>query len=167
METPRLVLRTLRKDDASVLSALRSNAEVNRYLDRNNTTSVSECAAFIARINAGCRRGAWAYWAICLKTQELIGTICLWNFSADRKSAELGFELLPAHHGRGYMDEAVKAILEHGFQVLGLQAIRASTHRENAPATRLLLKNHFQNLADDKPDGAMLNYSLRREAHFS
>jgi ribosomal-protein-alanine N-acetyltransferase len=95
-------------------------------------------------INGGILKRKWIYWAICVQHRpELIGTICLWNFSDDLSTAELGYELHPDFHGMGYMDEAVKQVIQYSFETLGISRLDAYTHRENIRSTRLLEKNRF------------------------
>ena len=84
------------------------------------------------------------FWGISLKNQpELIGTICLWNFSEDRKTAEVGYELLPNYHRKGIMSEALKAVLNFGFNGLYLNEILAFTNKFNENSKSLLIKNNF------------------------
>ncbi|RLJ30734.1 acetyltransferase (GNAT) family protein [Chryseobacterium sp. 7] len=60
------------------------------------------------------------YLGISLKDQlNLIGTICLWNFSQDCKTTEVGYELLPEYHRQGIMCEALK-VLNFGFNELNI-----------------------------------------------
>jgi len=58
-------------------------------------------------------------------------TICLWNFSSKKNVAELGYELDPALQGEGIMSEALKKIIEFGFQEIELKKIEAYTHKNN------------------------------------
>ena len=74
---------------------------------------------------------------------NIIGTICLWNFSEDRKVAEVGYELLPDYHRRGIMSETLGAVLNYGFNELNLQEIVAITNKHNENSIGLLLKHHF------------------------
>jgi len=145
LTTARLALRQLGPADAPALAALRSDEQVNRYLSREGPVSVADAAAFIEKINRGIAEGEWLYWAICWRGQpELLGTICLWQFSADRSTAEIGYELCPRHQGQGVMDEALKQVIAFGFEDLGLAALEAFTHQDNAASTRLLHRNHFE-----------------------
>ena len=73
----------------------------------------------------------------------MLGSICLWNFSGDRLKAEVGYDLNPAFHGMGLMDEAMKMVLRFGFDVLKLESIEAYTQGNNEPSKRLLVRNHF------------------------
>lgn len=100
---------------------------------------------FIEKIIKGEAEGVLYYWAITLRdNDELIGTICLWNFSSDGNKAEIGFEMLPQFQGRGYMFQAVKKIISFGFETLNLESIYAFTKPENSPSINLLSRCSFQ-----------------------
>ena len=144
LTTPRLFLRTLQdSDDASVLS-LRSNDEVNKYIDRPNQSTIEEAQAFIQKIKTGTAEGKSYYWGIALKDQTgIIGTVCYWNLSADGKRAELGYELHPDFQGKGYMQEALKAVIDFAFQTAGFSELDAFTHKDNQASAKLLLKYGF------------------------
>ena len=50
--------------------------------------------AHLQLISAELRNGKSVTWGITRKeSNDLIGTICLWNFSADKKTAEVGYDL--------------------------------------------------------------------------
>lgn len=137
--TARLTLRQLLPSDDRNLLSLRSNYEVNRYLDRSTPKDITDARQFIDSILEHKR----VYWAITLRSPELIGTICLFNFSEDRLSAELGYELHPDFQGQGIMDEALKKVIGFGFDILRLEKIVAFTHRDNQQSVGLLEKNEF------------------------
>jgi ribosomal-protein-alanine N-acetyltransferase len=142
--TKRLLLRELRPGDVSAIFSLRSSESVNKYLDRPIEPNSHQAEAFIHKIQTGVKEGTWIYWTICLKPADnLIGTVCLWNFSVEQQSAELGYELLPTYQGRGLMQEAVENTLAYGFNTLKLQKIIAGTHSENTASLRLLRKTGF------------------------
>ena len=144
IETERLLLRKLTMADAGKVFDLRSNDEVNKYLDRVKTKSIDEAEAFITKINTGIEHHEWLYWAIALKNDPslMTGTICLWNFSADA-AAEIGYELMPAYQGMGIMQEAIGAVIEFGFKKTALKMIKAYTHIHNNRSSRLLEKFNF------------------------
>lgn len=158
------MLRRLVPEDRKALFILRNDEQVNRYINRTRTTSETEAMAFIEKIWNNGDRGPDVFWGICLNTQpDLIGTICLWNFSDDRKLAELGYELFPAFQDRGLMSEAVKAVLDYGFKDLALTSIEANTHRANMRSKKMLAKFQFRYLPDKKdPDSDNIEvYSLQ------
>ncbi|WP_228437833.1 GNAT family N-acetyltransferase [Chryseobacterium sp. 7] len=105
------------------------------------------------------------YLGISLKDQiNLIGTICLWNFSEDRKTTEVGYELLPEYHRQGIMCKALKAVLNFGFNELNLDEIVAITNTFNENLKRVLLKHDFILLDREKDEGFPDNiiFSLKR-----
>lgn len=145
LQSIRLKLRSLEDKDLTALYALRSNEQVNRYLDRPPARSVEDAQAFISKIRDGIAGNQSFYWAITLKDQPgLIGTICIWNLSVDRKTAELGYELHPDNQGKGYMQEAITLVIRFAFDRIGLSVLEAYSHKDNSASTKLLLKNGFE-----------------------
>ncbi len=147
--TERLLLRQLTLDDWEQISFLRSDSIVNQYVDRPPAYSKEDAIAFIQKINTGIKEGKYIYWALVPKgEQQLIGTICLWNFSQENTVADIGYDLHPKAQGKGYMSEAVQCILYYGFEQLHLQKIEAYTHRNNEASIRLLERLNFQFCAE-------------------
>lgn len=145
LQTGRLTLRQLGSSDDNEIFALRSNDNVNKYLDRKSSKSIDDARNFIETINENSQRSDSIYWAITLNgTKKLIGTICLFNFSEDHSKAEIGYELLPNFQGKKIMQEAILKVVHFGFQHIGLNSIEAYTHSENRSSTRLLEKLNFK-----------------------
>lgn len=143
LTTPRLFLRTLQDSDDTAIFSFRSNDEINKYIDRPKQTTIEEAQAFIQKIKNNVAAGNSFYWGIALKDQPgIIGTACLCNLSADRKTAELGYELHPDLQGKGYMQEAIQAVIYFAFQS-GFCHLEAFTHYDNKPSGKLLLKLGF------------------------
>jgi ribosomal-protein-alanine N-acetyltransferase len=154
--SPRVILRSLNESDADFIYSLRSDPRVNKYIDRDPATSVEQATEFISKVNDNIAAGTSYYWSILLKdTLEMIGTICLWNLSEDRKTAELGYELLPDHQGNGYMDEAIREVISFAFRN-GFTKLEAFTHKDNQASTKLLMKNQFV-LSEEKKDEVVDN----------
>ena len=152
LQSIRLKLRSLQDKDLTALYALRSNEQVNRYLDRSPARSVEDAQAFISKIRDATAGNQSFYWGITLKNQpELIGAICIRNLSVDRKTAELGYELHPDSQGKGYMQEAITLVIRFAFERIGLSVLEANTHKDNHASTKLLLKNRFE-LETEKSD---------------
>ncbi|MBC7382038.1 MAG: GNAT family N-acetyltransferase [Bacteroidia bacterium] len=143
-ETERLTLHLLSEADLPEIFLLRSNPIVNKFIQRPLAMNMEEAFKFIVKIQTGLQLNNSILWSICFKNStQLIGTICLWKFSKDRTIAELGYELMPKYHGQEIMNEAVQAVLELGFNTIGLSAIEAFTHHANTSSIKLLLKNNF------------------------
>ena len=151
----RLTLRRLSKNDSAAILQLRSDTEINKFLDRKTSKTVEDALNFIDNIIEN-ESEELLYWAIT-KTGEdrLIGTICLFDFLADLKKCEIGYELLMEYQGQGIMIEAAKKVIEYAATKLELKMIEALTHKENFSSTKLLEKLNFKKLEDlmeDKPN---------------
>ena len=164
LKTERLILRQLLITDDTEIFALRSDEQVNKYLNRQPSKTIEDAQAFIRAINENAIRNDSIYWAITLEG-KLIGTICLFDFSNDHSNAEIGYELLPFYQRQGLMQEAILKVLEFGFEHIGLQFITAITDPENEHSTRLLEKFNFkkQLKAGDDFDKTVIVYKLSKK----
>ena len=139
IRTNRLTLRPLKPTDWPQIQFLRSDKNVNKYVNRPPAPTQEAAMAFISKISGGVKASLFYFWAICEKDNDaLIGTICLWNFSKDRKTAETGYDLDPKAQGGGIMTESLQAIITFGFQTLKLNTIEAYTHYGNQASINLL-----------------------------
>ena len=166
LTTERLTLRCLELSDDQQLFMLRSNKTVNKYIVRTIQKNIKEIRTFISEINNGINNNEWIYWVITLKeSPKLIGTICYWNFSSKKTVAEIGYELDPAFQGKGIMSEAIKKIVEFGFQEIELDAIEAYTHKKNNNSTKLLQKYNFKRDAEriDKENSDNIIFTLPKQ----
>ncbi len=144
LETNRLQLRKPIEEDAPQIFYLRSNDTVNQYILRAKQKDLKEAVSFINDRNNDIENGKIYYWAITLKgSEELIGSICLWNFSEDKTVSEIGYDLHPDYFQKGIMTEAIQEIINFGFNKLQLKNIEAFTHKENCSSVKLLEKNGF------------------------
>ena len=144
LETNRLQLRKPNKKDAPQIFYLRSNDTVNQYILRAKQKDINEAITFISARNEDVENGKIYYWAITLKgSQELIGSICLWNFSEDKTISEIGYDLHPDYFQKGIMTEAIQEVINFGFNKLHLKSIEAFTHKENKNSVKLLEKSGF------------------------
>jgi len=145
LQTDRLLLRRLDKNDCIQLQELRSDEKVNRYLKRPKSIAIDECEAFVKKIDGNLNDGIGAYWIIAQKTDNtLIGTVCLWNFSIENETVDLGYELSPAYQGQGIMYETVEKVIAYAFNTMQAKTILALTHPDNEGSLNVLKRNNFQ-----------------------
>jgi ribosomal-protein-alanine N-acetyltransferase len=164
-KTERLILRRLKKSDWQTVSYLRSDKKVNEFVERPSAESREKALEFIAKINDAFEVRNIYYWAITIKNNDqMIGSICLWNFSNDKKRAEVGYDLSPRFQKNGIMNESLENIIEFGFKTLNLEVIEAYTHKNNESSKRLLERNGFAFVPDKKDENndANIIYELKR-----
>jgi ribosomal-protein-alanine N-acetyltransferase len=162
LNTKRLLLRDLRLSDIAALHRLKSDPVVVSLYYAEPKTYDQSLAKLNDLIALNERREAltWCV-ALAVSPDELIGTICLWNFRDDGASAEIGYELLPAYHNQGIMTEAAARVIEYGFVEKNVKTIDALVNPENAPSCRLLEKLGFQKgerSLEQEKDGAIREY---------
>lgn len=144
LTSERLFLRQLTLEDANEIFRLRSDESVNKFLDRPIAKSMDDANQFTNKINDSIAKNELIYWAITLKNYfTLIGTICLWNISEDRTKAEIGFELLPDHQGKGIMREVLPIVIKFGFEIMKLNFIKGEVDPNNLTSIKLMEKNGF------------------------
>lgn len=151
--TARLHLRALKPDDANEILFFRSDERILEFLDMPKAKSLNDALLFINKITEGVRKGESFYWGFSLNGMKpLIGTICLWNFSVEKNSAEVGYVLHPDFQGKGIMHEALQKVLNFGFKNLLLNSIDADLSPKNVKSVRLLERNGFVRIASLQTD---------------
>lgn len=144
LNTKRLYLRKILPSDAVRVHYFRSDKEINKFIKRPEPQTFEMTVAHIERITADIRTSKSITWGIMLQdSPTLIGSICLWNFSEDRHTAEVGYDLDPKFHGKGFMSEALKEAIEFGLNREGFKTIKAYTDYRNTPSKKLLKQHGF------------------------
>ena len=111
------------------------------------------------------------YWGITTADDAtLIGTICLWNIIPEKETAEIGYELLPTFHGKGFMQEAIVKVIDHVFEAAGFKTIEAVPRADNERSVKLLEKNKFKRdreaekrFTDEERTENLVIYSLTKD----
>lgn len=144
LNTERLYLRKILTADVERVHYFRSDKEINQFIKRPQPQTLEMAAAHIQKITAEIRANKSITWGIMLQgSTALIGSICLWNFSKDKKTAEVGYDLDPQFQGKGIMSEALIAVLDFGFNREGFKTIKAYTDYRNIPSKNLLKQHGF------------------------
>ena len=151
LTTERLTLRQLVVNDEQEIFTLRSDSEINKYLDRQVSNTIDDARNFINRVNENINKHDSLYWAITFNDKNiLVGTICLFSFSDENDKCEIGYELLTNFQGQGIMSEAAEKGIDYAFNTIKVQKIEALFHSDNHNSIRLLEKLSFRN--SNEPD---------------
>ena len=76
--------------------------------------------------------------------QALLGTCTLYRFDWSNRRAEIGYALGRPYWGRGWMHEALVALIEYAFVRLDLRRLEADIDPQNAASARSLVRLGFQ-----------------------
>lgn len=135
----RVSIRRLRPSDLRAFHAYRSDPEVAKYQGWS-TMSESEAAAFLHEQSSASQLepGHWCQLGIATRSDDqLIGDlgVCV---APDLEQAEIGFSLGAPSQGKGFGNEAIRAVLGLLFMHTPIARVIAITDARNTPAIRLL-----------------------------
>jgi RimJ/RimL family protein N-acetyltransferase len=143
--TQRVVLRWISEDDVDGLYRVFSDPQVMRYWSTGPVANVEAAAEMQREIAAGNHSGTMLKWGLALReSNAVIGTTTLFNLSLDNGRAEIGYALARAYWGKGYMHEALQALLSHAFDVMQLRRLEADVDPRNSASIRTLERLGFQ-----------------------
>ncbi|MFZ4670594.1 MAG: GNAT family N-acetyltransferase [Flavobacterium sp.] len=144
LETKRLLLRRIDENDIAEVLALRGNPETMKYIPRPLAKTEEDALAHINMINEKIDTNIGINWGITIKrNSKIIGIIGHYRIQPENHRAEIGYMSLPEYHGKGYITEAIKAVVEYGFEQMNLHSVEAIIDPENIASERVLQKNGF------------------------
>jgi [ribosomal protein S5]-alanine N-acetyltransferase len=145
LETDRLILREITKEDTDAIFSSFSNDKVTRYYGQDTMKSIEEAEKFIDIFATNYIEKRGVRWGIERKgDQEIIGTIGFHAWLPKHKRAEIGYEIHPDYWRKGYTREALIKIISYGLREMDLTRIGAVVFTENEASNRLLTKIGFQ-----------------------
>ena len=144
LHTPRLRLRPLIPGDAEAVFAVFSDPEVMRYWSWSAWTSVDAAHALIRDDREAMAAGKHLRLGLEVRgTPGVIGMCTLFSLMVQCRRAEIGYALARAQWGRGYMHEALTALLAYAFGELDLNRLEADIDPRNAASARSLERLGF------------------------
>jgi [ribosomal protein S5]-alanine N-acetyltransferase len=145
LETENLILRQIQLSDAEAVFKIFSDASVTRYHDLDTATRLEQAQFLINRRADLFKSGQRIRWGIARKVDNIIIGSCGYNCWIKSSSrAEIGYELAKVHWRKGFMTEALRAIIDFGFQAMRLNRIEAMVMLENIASIKLLEKLGFE-----------------------
>ena len=138
-------MRWASEDDVDAIYEIFSDPRVMRYWSSGPLPNREAAAAMQREIAQQNLSDAQMKWGLALRdTNTLIGTVTLFNLSRSNGRAEIGYAMGSAHWGKGYMNEALTALIVHAFDVLDFRRLEADVDPRNAPSIRTLERLGFQ-----------------------
>lgn len=141
LETERLILRKVTKNDVQDMFAYCSIPEVATYVPWETHQTVADSEQFIQFILSQYEGGKLAPWAIEYKeTGKMIGTFDFVTWFPQHARAEIGFVLSKDYWGNGITVEAAKKVIQYGYNEMNLNIIKAPCIKENTQSRQVLEK---------------------------
>jgi ribosomal-protein-alanine N-acetyltransferase len=153
LRTDRLILRDPVLEDWRGATGFLGDREVVKWVhlgpEPKNEQQAKEWLAELERYNAQEPRESYNFLIVEADSDRAVGWIGMGPPSvAGIGDLDFGYALAKECWGRGYMQEAVAALLHFGFTTLGAKSIFASTRVDNAPSASVLERSGLRRRSD-------------------
>ncbi|UCB42075.1 MAG: GNAT family N-acetyltransferase [Dehalococcoidales bacterium] len=142
LETERLILKPFKLADAPEVQRLVGDRDVaSTTINIPHPYEDGMAEEWIAAYQDRFDKGEQVRFAITHgKEGYLIGAIDLWAINTQHEKAEIGYWTGKPYWNLGYCTEAARAVLKHGFIILGLNRIYATHFTRNPASGRVMQK---------------------------
>lgn len=155
--TERLALRPISDADVETLFSYWTDPEVMEFLVLEPFADLDEARRMVALLNGLPEQGEGRRWAITDKNSGVVmGTCGFHSVKPEHRRAEIGYEMGRAFWGRGFMSEALQALLAHCFEQEGFNRVEAFVNVGNTRSFKVLQRAGFQE------EGTLRQYEFAR-----
>ncbi len=146
LETEKLFLKEITLDDVETLFMYWSDDEVTQYMNIESFYTKKQVEDMIIMLHYLFEENEAIRWGIIRKQDHLLVGTCGYNTWIKDQAfrGEIGYELGRPYWGQGIMQEALRAIINYGFEIMNLNRIEAFVMLEASRSRSLLLKLGFQ-----------------------
>lgn len=160
IETNRLRLVEIQQQHLYDLYRLFGDNKVTEFYNIKTFKEPKDGQIYLDWFQKRLKEQAGIRWGIQLKGEDsIIGTIGYNNFT-EKHRANLGYDLQSAYWHKGYITEAIKVVIEFGFNDLNINRIEAEVMTGNIRSEQLLLRVGF------KREGCLRDWMYWDNRHF-
>ena len=160
LHTDRLDLIEIKQSHLGDLFKLFGDENVTRFYNLLPLTNEQEAQKSIDWFQTRFKDKLGIRWGIALKGQQnIIGTIGFNNFTK-RHRAQIGYDLQTKYWNNGYITEALKTVINFGFDNLEINRIEAEVMHGNQISEKVLNKLNF------KKEGILREWMFWNEKHY-
>lgn len=146
-ETPRLILRAFRPEDAAAFSAYRSEPEVARFQGWSAPYSLEQAQEFVTEMMQAVPGTPGQWYQIAMEEKasgQVIGDVAFHIEANSPQQAILGITLAGAAQGKGYATEAMQRLLQLLFEDLEVHRVSAYIDVDNPASYHLVERLGFR-----------------------
>ena len=144
MVTPRLVLGPFESRDAPDVFGFFGSEAWLRYVPRETLDVPEQAVEKVRGMSKAFEERSAIWWTFrAQKTGEFVGYGGLFDINREDHNAEIGYGFNPQCWGQGYASEAVRPIVDFGFENLGLHRIFGLIDPDNVASVKVLEKLGF------------------------
>ncbi len=138
LETDRLILRPLREKDIEAIYAMRSDADVMRFI--REPQNRIESANWVELVSSRWKDERIGFCAILEKpSKKFVGWCGIWRLK-ETEELEIGYAVAKQFWGKGLATEAALVFLDYAFEKLEPEKIVAVARPENTASRRVMEK---------------------------
>jgi [ribosomal protein S5]-alanine N-acetyltransferase len=137
LETERLLLRKIRQEDIEDMYEYCSMEDVATYVSWNAHQSKEETKEFLNHI---LEQNTVFFGIEYKENHKLIGTINYVSWNLKHQKAEIAYILSQPYWGKGIMTEALKVMIQFGFDYMDLERIEARCIEDNLGSEGVMKK---------------------------
>lgn len=141
LETERLILRKVTKEDIEDMYLYGSDEEVSKYVTWNTHETIADTKGFVEFVLNKYENKQMSPWGIEYKENgKFIGTIDFVWWQPNHKIAEIGYVISKDYWGKGLTTEVAKELVKFGFEEMDLVRVQARCDVENIASARVMEK---------------------------
>lgn len=141
LETERLILRKVTKEDIEDMYLYGSDEEVSKYVTWNTHETIADTKGFVEFVLNKYENKQVSPWGIEYKENgKFIGTIDFVWWQPNHKIAEIGYVISKDYWGKGLTTEVAKELVKFGFEEMDLVRVQARCDVENIASARVMEK---------------------------
>lgn len=156
LQTVRLTLRGIAKEDAHAIVALRSDPNVYKYFVSPHQITEEEHLKWYK--NAYLSNGNRIDWIAYDTNNNLVGVFGVKRETKDSKEAEVSYILTPEQYGKGYASEAVTRLMQFCKEEWQCIFVTAEIHEDNVDSIRFAEKLDF---IVERKSGKFIHYNKK------
>ncbi len=161
MVTDRLVLGQFEPGDAPEVFGLFASRSWLRYVPREALDDPQQGVEKVRVLTEAFDGHSAIWWAFRQEsTGDFVGYGGLFEINREHHKAEVGYGFNPEFWGQGYASEAVRPIVDFGFENLGLHRIYGLIDPDNVASIRVLEKMGFDR------EGVLKGSAFARERYW-
>ena len=151
IETKRLLLKCVDQSDREFIFEEFQNDFINKYLfDQEPMTYIKQADDLIEFYNTQEPRDQNRWVLINRLENKKMGTCGFHLWDRKKNQVEIGFELLQKYTGKGYMSEAVEALIELARVKMNVNKIIAIVYIDNTNCKKLMAKFGFKKVNQEE-----------------
>jgi ribosomal-protein-alanine N-acetyltransferase len=160
LHTKRLDLIEIRQRHLADIFKLFSDDRVTRFYNVVTLKKEDEAQKYLDWFRNCIAEKTGIRWGIALKgSSSLVGTVGFNSFARQHR-ANVGYDLQHEFWNKGYVTEALEAVIGFGFKQLGINRIEAEVMQGNTASERVLKKLGFTK------EGTLRDWMYWNEKHY-